>query len=339
MSQITKAAVLFVFLGGGYYKYTQYLNERLAYTHPAREFVEMTLRLDNRVNNFLGRRFQITNYQLSTDDPYETVFNINLEGMKGKCRVSARLQKVSHSGLLQTSEQQKDYALLTQEEKSKSVFSPINFNDIIYPDEKTLHNTIGDGKEIKPDDKFYRISSLLLTANDKSFILNIRPIPAKYRDYNIEDTTYNYKTYHDVSNKVTEMKKKFQHHLDEDIPNEQLRSELISQRKAKFEQNIKIRKYVSIFNGIFFVFFFMIFGHLAKNKIDVTAFNFLKNKLSKSKLSDYNLICISYRYDIFSQNYKINGLMHNKNKNMGLSTQTLSTEIDENMPVTYYELK
>jgi hypothetical protein len=332
---------------GGYSYYKKQKNEK-AFHHPARETIETIVRMDNRVNNFLGRQFKITNYEITSEDNFETVFKFKISGIRGKCQLIGKCNKMSHKSLKEHNEAQKKYSQLSPDDKSVSVFSPINFNDPLIPDEKASEKikALASGDEklindqiISDTDLFYRISSIIVSSADKTFYINVRPIAPKYRSFNIEDTVYNNETYSDVLNKISTLKKNLEKFKSE-TSEEHLRNELKTMKKNDFEKKLQMRKIITVANMILYFGAFFLYVTFRSHKIDALTYNFLRNKIESSgRLKGYNLTCISYRYNPFANCYVINGLMQNENGNFGLKTKTIGSKLNESVPVIYYELK
>ena len=198
-------------------------------------------------------------------------------------------------------------------------------------------------KPIEENDSFYRISSLMMVAND-SVVLNIRPIGPRYRDYDVEDTYYTNKTYLDVIQKLQSFRFDYNQMINEDISSEEFRNEIVLQKHNSFQKRNETRKYVMIFNMILIMTGFFSLRHFGKSQIDPITFVALRDKLNlygkNHGLKNITLQCVSYKIFPFNKNIGINGfVMADKGALLRLETTLKKDEENSNYIIDVYNLK
>jgi hypothetical protein len=360
----------------GYIFYEHYKSYQVQ-THPTFEMAQMVLKQDKRVSNFCGKNYNIYKYRMISQDDNNVAYRVHIEGIRGNCRVLVKCQKHTHAELKAHSLEQIQYSKKSKEDKASSTFVPINFNDLIIPTgetfkkvqdllkSKSLPDEIlifnrenylkGDyhaGKEevnkvlkkpIENADTFYRITSMVMVAND-NLVFNIRPIGPKFRDYDIEDTMYTYRSYEDMLKKLMNARFEYNEALQEDVSAEEFRNEIILYKQTKFQQRTQQRKYVTIFNMVVFVGGYFVSKMVLKQKIDYTTLKSLQSKIlnlgPKTPLgNNHRLIAIDYNFSPIQQKFNISGLaMGEKGALCGIETSTIIEDISPHSTVTLYSL-
>lgn len=295
--------------------YGKYMSYK-AQIHPTREIAEATLQLDKRISNYCGKNYKIKKYEWVTENEDSVRYRIKLEGIRGKCKVLVKCDKYKHGQLKRISEEQKEYAHKSKEEKAISTFNPFNFNDVLIPTGNTarkINSLQNNNQPIDDEDTFYSLSSVVMVAND-SLVFNIRPIGPKYRNYNVEETIYTNTTYADVIDRIDKMKQKYTEALNADISTEEFRNEIILNKHTKYQDMMRTRKFILIGNMVVVIMLSFSYRLIAKNTIDVTTLKSIQNKLTQlnSKHTSTNrLLCISYYYRFLKKDFYIDGLIMN----------------------------
>ena len=267
-----------------FYNIHKKIKFRTAVNNAVTEYCEMALRSDSRILNYCGNNFQINHYEIVTSERNSMTIRLQVNGIRGKCKVLAKCEKSSHKYLKSHFDQQIKFSLLSKEEKSMSPFTPINFNDVLIPDKKVIEKikTISQDKEIfnynidkfnegyysklpklaneevKEDDEFWRISSLVLISKD-SMIFNVRPISNKLKNYDLEETFYKLNSYQDVISSVIEFKDKYIATINKKLTNEEFRREINQMKQSNLENRSKSRKGIMMVEALFFVGIFLVF--------------------------------------------------------------------------------
>lgn len=322
-------------------------SSRKAKNHPTRKLAEAALKLDKRISNYCGKNYKIKKYEWLGEDNNTVKYRMRLEGIRGKCKVLVKCDKHTHYDLKNHSEEQTKYSKQSRELKSQSAFIPYNFNDILIPTKATLNRMMfllnsknlsedilefnrekflnGDyqatkeepinslNEKISDNDTFYRISSLVMVAND-NLVFNIRPIGPKYRSYDIEDTFYSNTTYNEVLFKMMQMQFDYNEAMSSDLSTEEFRNEIILQKQTRYQDQLRKRKNIVIFNGLLILTGLMLVRFLSKNKIDVVAFKQIQNYVDNNQNLKYlgktkRVLCISYNYNYWNRMYSIYGMI------------------------------
>jgi hypothetical protein len=300
--------------------------ERIVSNHPTREFAIMALRLDPRIANFCGKRYQIKGYQYISQDDKTFTYRLRIEGIRGKCKVLVKTEKYSHTFLKEHSREQGGYAKKTKEEKAQTPFIPFDYNDVLIPTKETetrIKETLGEEDEklllfnkddylkgdyinynkiksidlpIEGTDTFYRLASIVMVAND-SLVFNVRPFGAKHRSYDIEDTTYDSNTLDEALRKIHDMRYKYNEVITDEFSKEEIRNELILQKQTNFQQRLAYRKYVMVFNCILIFAGTFILRIAMKDHVDGNTFRMLQSKIANFNLkplgNNKRLICVN----------------------------------------------
>ena len=256
---------------------------RTAVNNPVTEYCEMALRTDSRVLSYCGNNFKIKHYEILSSDKNFLTIRLQVSGIRGKCKVLAKCEKHSHKYLKDHFDQQIKFSHLSKEEKNMSPFTPINFNDIFIPDKILLdkvkaisndkeifsydidkydngyYNKIDSlaNQEVKEDDEFWRISSLVLISKD-SMVFNVRPISNKIKNYELEDTFYKINNYQDVLNNIIEFKDRYIATLNKKLTNEEFRREINQMKHSNLERRSKWRTKIMVVEAIGLVLVFII---------------------------------------------------------------------------------
>ena len=359
-----------------YYLHEEYKGY-LVRTHPTFEMTQMVLKQDKRVTNFCGRNYKIDKYRMINLDDNNVTYRVHIEGIRGNCRVLVKCQKHTHAELKAHSLDQLAFSKKSKEEKASSPFVPYNFNDLIIPTVETVKKISdllksknlpdeimifnrenylkGDyhaGKEeinkvlkkpIENADTFYRMTSMVMVAND-NLVFNIRPIGPKFRDYDVEDTMYTYRTYEDLLKKLMNSRYEYNENLMEDISAEEFRNEIILYKQTKFQQRTQQRKYITIFNMMCLFGGYFISKLFLKQKVDVSTLKSLQSKIvnlgSKMPLGNTKrLICVDYQFSPIQQRFKINGfVMGEKGTVCGIETSAMIDDISPHSTVSMFNL-
>lgn len=279
MNTFSRFKLKSVFLTGGLivsglslFHYTnKHIKYKTAVNNVVTEYCEMALRSDSRILNYCGNSFKINHYEITNTDRNIMTVRLQVSGNRGKCKVLAKCEKNSHKYLKSHFQQQLKYSLLSKEEKNISIFTPINYNDVLIPDKKLIEKikSLSDDKDIfsyhidkynlgyysklpqlndeliKDDDEFWRITSLVLVSKD-SMIFNVRPISNKVKNYDLEDTFYKLNTYQDVIHNVIEFKDKYFSTLNKKLTNEEFRREVNQMKLSNLDQRGRSRKIIII---------------------------------------------------------------------------------------------
>ncbi len=164
---------------------------------------------------------------------------------------------------------------------------------------------------IAPRDTFYRIASIIFVASD-SLTFNVRPITAKNRTYDIEDTVYRMETYSDIFSKCASKLAEYDKELNSEVSTEDFRNEILQMKQTKYQDLVTTRKRIIIFNMIIAFMGLIAFRVYASNTLDVTALKALQSKVagmnSKYLGNAKKLLCFSYRYNFRQRRFNIRGL-------------------------------
>jgi hypothetical protein len=199
-------------------------------------------------------------------------------------------------------------------------------------------------KPVENADTFYRLTSLVMVAND-NLVFNIRPIGPKYRDYDIEDTIYTTKTYEDVLKKLMTYRFMYSDTLKEEYSNEEYRNEIILHKQANFLERTEKRKFIFFVNAALLFFGYFIYKIHIRQKIDVTTIKSLQSKVialgPKAGLGNTKrLICIDYKFAAANSRFNINGFTMGENGiTKGIETYAYVDDVNPHGSVTMYNLK
>jgi hypothetical protein len=395
-----KGFALFGIGVGMYYSLIKMTRTLYLKNHPTLENTLITLKLDPRINNYCGRNYHIKDLKLVSEDTSHITYRLNVKGIRGDCKVLAKYEKNSHSYLKSLHKEQIKYSKLSREQKDKSPFTPVNFNDYLIPAEQTI-NTMNEllespvkdsltsmqppllknpfnfkvyqerfskifnfnkehyitgyflnpesdenkkwNRNINPNDRFYRLVTMIMVANEGNYVFNIRPIGPKYRDYDTEDTFYNTKTYLDIIKKYYDLRFVYDNALQGEQSAEEFRNELIQQKQTSFQRRLQIRKYVILGNGLLFIIGLTAMRYFSTHNINVTTLKSLREKvISSSSLSNFTkprLICISYKFSPFTRIYKINGLVMAQNNYIKLSANSVVNDAAGYRDLKFYKME
>lgn len=116
--------------------------------HPTKEYAEMLIKLDKRITNFCGYNYTISGFKvIENTEKYES-YRMNLNGIRGICKVLVKVQKLDQEELNFINEQQKKIARMPSDQRKKEPFVPIDFKDILIPTENTKEEISERLKEI-----------------------------------------------------------------------------------------------------------------------------------------------------------------------------------------------
>jgi len=333
---------------GGVFYFWKNKDKNEIYNHPTRQFAEMALKQDHRIVNYCGRNYKISNYKKVNSDNKSISYRFRIDGMRGQCKVLVKCEKNNHQYFQDLSKGQINFSKLDKDQKLKSPFNPINFNDVFIPDNITANKIkdliITDGtndkhknlldfdtdslnkgyvpgvstlenkglnKSIENNMEFWRITSLVMVAND-SLVFNVRPIGTKHRSYDIEETYYTNNTYFDIVHKLRLFKAKYDEVTTMNVTGDELRDELKALKSTNFENRIQWRKNVMFINGCLILVGIVGYQVFHMRAVDQTGFNisasFLKNNVKiKNWLGNFDVIYGHYKSKPFSKDmqYKL----------------------------------
>ncbi len=376
-NNLTNLPLALAFVTGAYILH-EALQENKVYKHPTLEFATIMLKQDRRVTNFCGRNYTIKKHRMINEDDSDVSYRLKIEGVRGTCKVLIKAKKHTHAELKSSSAEQNVYSKKSKEEKAISAYQPFNFNDVLIPTKETAskmsellkaknlsesqflvfnRDAYIDGvyhsgksdynkalrKPIENADTFFRITSMTMVAED-NYVFNIRPIGANYRDYDVEDTVYQYKTYDDVLKKCMNLRFDFNERLKEDYSAEDYRNEIILYKQMKFQQRTQQRKYLMLGMGGLSFLGYMFFNVISRHRIDVATLKSLQSKIanltSKSPLGNTKrLICIDYHYSASNQKFRVSGLaMGEKGAQLGFETTVVLDDVAPHEAVSIYTL-
>jgi hypothetical protein len=330
--------------------YTRIRNWQIQ-NHPSLEAVEMIIRLDPRITKFCGKNYQIKPNRYYEEDNKRCTYRLRVSGIRGDCKVLVKLEKDTHGYLSNIMKDQINYSKSTKEQKLKDPFTPINFNDIFIPTKETQkkieenlnkdflifnkedylsgkyydkeyvkginannnNNATAVSTKISKNDTLYRINSIIMVAND-SLVFNIRPIGPKFRNYDIEDTYYTFKTYNDIIKRLHDYRYRYNEVIANEISPEELRNDLIQQKQTNFEKRIQTRRFVMMANVAVIFFGYMAIKMLLSHNIDLTAVNTISNTLInnpklKSSYGNHRLVAVAYKFNPFDWSYNLSGFI------------------------------
>jgi hypothetical protein len=359
MNSIKLGLAALTIIPSSYFLY-RYKKSLIVCNHPTLEPVMMMLKLDTRVSNFCGHNYRTKNHFMIKNDDSEAIYRFVVEGMRGLCKVVVKVKKHSHDELVSHSAEQMEFSKKSKEEKAILAFNTFNYNDVIIPTTETLlkmsefvksqnlnfqelyefkrenylagmyHSDKFDlikllRRPIDSSDTFYRISAITMVADDK-YVFNIRPLNANYRDYDIEDTSYQYKTYSDIVKRNMNLNFEYNESLREDISAEDFKNEMVLYKQMKFQQRMSQRKYFTYGLVFFSIIAYICYNLINKHRIDVATLKALQSKIqnlsSKTPLgSTKRLICIDYYYVAGTERFRVRGLaMGEKGAKVGIDT-------------------
>ena len=345
----------------------------LTNSHPTKEYAEMLIKLDNRITNFCGYNYKINGFKIIENTDKYLSYRMNLNGIRGICKILVKVQKLDREELEFLSEQQKKISEMSYEARKREPFVPIDFRDILIPtkqsienlsqrieninnnlpdnlenfkltdsltkfnkrnekseenqilslhklaEDKTLLTTYQDAIQIKEKDSFFRFLNISVSYSDNA-IFNIRPLNAKFRDYEIMETEFSDKTFLDVYNKISKIKSLYDYKNKYEVSAEELKNELKASKQNYFREKIESRSSLLKFQLFFMIgiigmyrYYFNlvkpqsickgVIENLSKNK-------FLQEKLGKNYIFPY----VTYSYNPFKKNYKFKCVALNTDK-------------------------
>ena len=191
-------------------------------------------------------------------------------------------------------------------------------------------NSLAENKEIlkeyvetiriRDTDCFYRFINISVSYSDNA-IFNIRPLNAKFRDYEIIDTEFTDKTYLDILKKLLKVQHQFENKNNYEVSAEELKNELKTSKQNYFREKLEKRKNLmkwQLLTLICVVFFYKSYfkyvncQRIYKGVVE----NLSKNKKLKQSLGDnFYIPYVSFKYNLFQKNFKFNCVaMNGENK-------------------------
>jgi len=176
---------------------------------------------------------------------------------------------------------------------------------------KSILNEYIDIIKISDTDTFYRFMNISVSYSENA-IFNIRPLNAKYRDYELIDTEYTDKTYLDIFRKLNKIKFQYDYKNNYEISGEELKNELKASKNNYFKEKLQHRftflKWQLIFM-IGIVFFYKQYFKIVNYQRIYSGVveNLSKNKFLKEKLGNNIYIpYVAFKYNIFKKNFSFN---------------------------------
>lgn len=118
--------------------------------HPTKDYAEKLIKLDKRITNFCGYNYKISGFKIiENTDKYQS-YRMNLEGIRGMCKILVKVQKLDQEELKFINDQQKKIASLPYEQRKREPFVPVDFKDILIPTNETLIQIKERIEEVKP---------------------------------------------------------------------------------------------------------------------------------------------------------------------------------------------
>lgn len=199
-----------------------------------------------------------------------------------------------------------------------------------------------DAIRIRDTDIFYRFINVSVSYSENA-IFNIRPLNAKFRDYEIIDTEFTDKTYLDIFKKIFKVQHQYDYKNNYEISAEELKNELKASKQNYFREKFEARKNMMKYQliGLIGVVFFYksYFKHVDNRKIyKGVVENLSKNKILKGKLGEKIYIpYISFRYNIFQKNFKFNCVAINKDNKIIVTGKSLPNAENVLPTINYYD--
>ncbi len=321
-------------------------------------------KLDNEELKFLSeqqKKISLMPYELRKKEPFIPIdfTDVLIPCEKAMKNVNERLQKIKDKfdSKLKVSSTSSENNSDIGESLQLNIFFNDNYNGKLcdgsqfeifekinnLEENKLILKEYVDAIRIRNSDSFYRFINISVSYSENA-IFNIRPLNAKFRDYEIIDTEFTDKTYLDIFKKLFRVQQQYEYKCNYEVSAEEVKNELKASKQNYFREKFEKRKNMfkwQIIGLIGVIFYYkQYFKYVSNQKVyKGVVENLYKNKILKNKLGDnYYIPYVAFRYNLIQKNFRFTCVALNAENKIIVKGKSLPNAENVLPTLNYYDI-